>query len=287
MKYPLVIDLQRDGVAVTLTCEVLGFSRQAFYAWKADPITDQEWADAHLINAAIDIHADDPEFGYRFIADEINDTGITACENRVHRLCKQEGILSSFSKKKGRSKKAGPPVHDDLVQREFVAFEHDEIWLTDITEHWTAEGKLYACVIKDVFSNRIVGWAIDERMTATLAVKALRMAIGMRRPKGTIVHSDRGSQFRSKKFRRVLRNNGLVGSMGRVGACGDNAAMESFFSLLQKNVLDTKRWKTRAELRSAIIRWIERTYNRRRRQRILGKCTPVEYEALNTVDQAA
>lgn len=287
MKYPLVIDLQREGIPVTLTCEVLGFSSQAFYKWKAEPITDREWDDAHLINVALDAHRDDPEFGYRFIADEVNDAGIPACENRVHRLCKQEGIFSSFSKKKGRSKSAGPPVHDDLVKREFVAFEQDEIWLTDITEHWTAEGKLYACVIKDLFSNRIVGWSIDERMKAALVVKALRMAIRMRKPNSTIVHSDRGSQFRSKKVQRLLKNNGLIGSMGRVGACGDNAAMESFFSLLQKNVLDTKRWKTRAELRSAMIRWIERTYNRRRRQRILGKCTPVEYEAINSAQTAA
>jgi putative transposase len=287
MKYPLVLDLQREGVPVALTCRVLGFSKQAFYEWKANPITDREWSDAHLINAALDIHADDPAFGYRFIADELNDQGISAGENRVQRLCSQEQIFSVFSKKKGLSRKAGPPVHDDLLRREFIAFEPDEVWVTDITEHDTGEGKLYACVIKDLFSNRIVGWSIGDRMKASLAVRALRMAIALRRPKGTIVHSDRGSQFRSEKFLRVLRNNGLVGSMGRVGACGDNAAMESFFSLLQKNVLDRRRWKTREELRHAIVVWIERTYNRRRRQRILGKCTPVEYEIVNQPAEAA
>ena len=155
------------------------------------------------------------------------------------------------------------------------------------TEHWTDEGKLYLCAIKDVFSNRIVGWSIAEHMQASLAVNALGSAIAMRDADGTIVHSDRGSQFRSKKFLRVLTNNGLVGSMGRVGACGDNAAMESFFSLLQKNVLDTKRWRTLEELRHAIVVWIERTYNRRRRQRMLGKLTPVEYEAVNQPAVAA
>jgi transposase InsO family protein len=287
MKYPLVIDLQRDGIPVALTCRVLGFSKQAFYKWKANPIADRDWADAHLVNAAIDIHRDDPEFRYRFIADELGDAGILACENRVQRLCSQEQIFSSFARKKGLRRKSGPPVHDDLVKREFVAFQQDDVWLTDITEHTTSEGKLYACVIKDVFSNRIVGWAIGDRMKASLAVSALRMAIGMRNAKGTIVHSDRGSQFRAKKFVRVLKNNDLVGSMGRVGACGDNAAMESFFSLLQKNVLDTRRWRTRDELRHAIVVWIERTYNRRRRQRMLGKLTPVEYEAVNAVQTAA
>jgi putative transposase len=125
-----------------------------------------------------------------------------------------------------------------------------------------------------------VGYSIDSRMKASLAVSALRMAIARRDPVGTIVHSDRGSQFRPKKFVRVLANNGLIGSMGRVGACGDNAAMESFFSLLQNNVLDTHRWVTREDLRLAIVTWIERTYHRRRRQRRLGRLTPVEYETI-------
>ena len=116
-------------------------------------------------------------------------------------------------------------------------------------------------------------------MTAQLAVAALRAAIARRQPRGTVVvHSDRGSQFRSRAFRAVLTNAKLTGSMGRVAAAGDNAAMESFFSLLQKNVLNQHRWRTRDELRYAIITWIEHTYNRRRRHRALGKLTPVEFE---------
>ncbi len=117
-------------------------------------------------------------------------------------------------------------------------------------------------------------------MKASLAVAAVRNAIVRRNPVGTVVHSDRGSQFRSNAFVRALADHGLVGSMGRVGACGDNAAMESFFALLQKNVLDRQRWATREDLRLAIITWIERTYHRRRRQRRLGRLTPVEYETL-------
>ena len=287
MTYPLVIDLQAEGIPVSLTCRVLGFSKQAFYKWKANPISDREWEDAHLINTAMDIHAGDPEFGYRFIADELEDKGIIASENRVQRLCSQEQIWSSFSKKKAKVKKTGPPVHDDHVKREFIAFTQDELWLTDITEHHTDEGKLYACIIKDVFSNRIVGWSIANHMRDSLCVNALRSAVLQRSPNGTIVHSDRGSQFRSEAFLQELENNGLTGSMGRAGACGDNAAMESFNALLQNNVLDRKRWKTRAELKSAIVYWIEHTYNRRRRQRILGKCTPVEYEIINRPTKAA
>jgi transposase InsO family protein len=132
-----------------------------------------------------------------------------------------------------------------------------------------------------------VGYSIDERMKSSLAAAALRNAIGLRRPRGTVVHSDRGSQFRSAKFVRTLRTSGLVGSMGRTGACADNAAMESFFALLQKNVLDRQRWTTREELRLAIVAWIERTYHRRRRQRALGKLTPIEFEAIHEVANAA
>ena len=121
-----------------------------------------------------------------------------------------------------------------------------------------------------------------------MAVSALRNAIALRDPAGTlIVHSDRGSQFRSAAFVRTLKDHGLAGSMGRVGACGDNAAMESFFALLQKNVLDRQRWSTREQLRLAIITWIEKTYHRRRRQRRLGRLTPIEYETINQLAHAA
>jgi putative transposase len=170
-------------------------------------------------------------------------------------------------------------MHDDLVQRNFTAARLDAVWLTDITEHPTVEGKVYLCSIKDLCSNRIVGYSIDERMTAQLAVAALRSAIARRQPTGTVVvHSDRGSQFRSRAFRAALTAAGLRGSMGRVASAGDNAAMESFHALLQKNVLNRRRWRTRTELRYAVVHWIEHTYNRRRRQRALGKLTPVEFE---------
>jgi putative transposase len=288
MIYPLVLDLAADGIPVTVTCRVLGFSTQAFNKWRRNPVNQRDWDNAHLINAAMDIHEDDPAFGYRFIADELVEAGFSVSERRVWRLCSQQRLWSVFAKKRGLKKKAGPPVHDDLVGRDFSAERRDQLWLTDITEHQTAEGKLYCCAIKDVYSNRIVGYSLDSRMTASLAVSALRNAVGLRQPDGTIVvHSDRGSQFRSKAFVRTLKHNGLTGSMGRVGACGDNAAMESFFSLLQKNVLDRQRWETRDELRLAIVTWIERTYHRRRRQRALGRLTPVEFELLEPELHAA
>ncbi len=287
MMYPLVRDLAADAIPVAVTCRVLGFSKQAFYAWCKSPVTQRDWDDAHLLNAARDIHHDDPEFGYRFIADELAGRGIHAGRNRVNRLCTSQRIFSVHSRKRGLHRKPGPPVHDDLVERQFTAEKPNTLWLTDITEHPTAEGKLYLCAIKDACTNRIVGYSMDARMPASLAVAALRNAVALRGPAATIVHSDRGSQFRSHAFVRALRGHGLLGSMGRVGACADNAAMESFFALLQKNVLNRKRWQTRDELRLAIIIWIEKTYHRRRRQDRLGRLTPVEFEALLHTAHAA
>lgn len=287
MMYPLVRDLAGDGIPVTVACRVLGFSAQAFYKWRARPVSQRDWDNGHVINAAYDIHNDDPAFGYRFIADELPSRGVIAGENRVARLCSQERIWSVFAKKRGLNRKSGPPVHDDLVARKFRAQKPNQLWLNDITEHWTDTGKLYLCAIKDVYSNKIVGYSIDSRMKASLAVNALTNALALRGTAGTIVHSDRGSQFRSRKFVQTLSDNDLQGSIGRVGACGDNAAMESFFSLLQKNVLDRQRWSTREQLRLAIVTWIERTYHRKRRQRRLGRLTPIEFETINQAAHAA
>jgi transposase InsO family protein len=288
MTYPLVQELAAEGIPVRLTCGVLGFSAQAFYKWRAKPCCDRDLDDAYLANAIHDVHADDPAFGYRFISDELEAAGHRAGERRVWRLCREHRLWSTTTRKGRKGKgQPGPAVHDDLVPRDFTASAPDQVWVTDITEHPTVEGKLYCCAIKDLFSNRVVGYALDERMTAQLAVSALRAAIARRQPVATVVvHSDRGSQFRARSYRAVLSAAGLRGSMGRVASAGDNAAMESFFSLLQKNVLDQRRWATRAELRYAITVWIERTYNRRRRQRALGKLTPVEYELAFTAHAA-
>src|SRR5215207_6187009 len=287
MMYPLVQELAADKIPVVVTCPVLGFSKQAFYKWQAAPVSRRDWDDAHLINAAVDIHHDDPEFGYRYIADELTDQGVRASRNRVNRLCSSQRRWSVHSRKRGLNRKPGPPVRDDRVLRDFTAPAPNLLWLTDITEHPTAEGKLYLCAVKDACSKRIVGYSIGARMTADLAVNALANALALRGGVDTIVHSDRGSQFRSHAYVRALHHAQLRGSMGRVGACADNAAMESFFSLLQKNVLNRRRWPNREQLRLAIVTWIERTYHRRRRQDALGRLTPIEFETLlNTAHPA-
>ena len=193
---------------------------------------------------------------------------------------------------RAKSGKPGPAVHDDLcavtdehgsIHHEFRADGPNQLWLTDITEHRTAEGKLYMCCVKDAWSNKIVGYSIDSRMKARLAVAALDNAAAMRgHVSGCVVHSDRGSQFRAKKYQRALTRHHLVGSMGRVASCGDNAAMESFFSLVQKNVLNRRSWTTRTQLRIALVTWIQGTYHRRRRQHRLGRLTPIEFEDIMT-----
>ena len=290
MIYPLVRELAaKDApmrVPVAVTCRVLKIARQPYYRWLAEPISDRDWQEAHLVDAIVDAivdaHEDDPEFGYRLVADAVRDAGWVVSDRTVWKHASRNGVWSVFGKKRGKNgKKAGPPVFDDRVQRDFTATSANELWLTDITEHRTRQGKLYLCAVKDMFSNRIVGYSISDRMKSSLAVAAVENAVAMRgEVAGCIVHSDRGSQFRSRKFARALTRHGLVGSMGRVGAAGDNAAMESFFSLLQKNVLDRCSWSTRQELRIAIVTWIERTYHRRRRQARLGRLTPIEFETI-------
>ncbi|MFJ7298157.1 IS3 family transposase [Streptomyces collinus] len=289
MMYPLVREpAAADAphrVPVAVTCRVLGLARQPYYRWLDRPVNDAELVEAYRANALFDAHRDDPEFGHRFLLDEARATGEAMAERTAWRICRDNGWWSAFGKRRGRGKnaKTGPPVHDDRVRRDFSAAGPNRLWLTDITEHATGEGKLYLCAVKDVYSGRIVGYSIDARMKSSLAVRALESAVARRgQVAGCIVRSDRGSQFRSRKFVSVLARHDLVGSMGRAGAAGDNAAMESFFALLQRNVLDRRAWATRQELRIAIVTWIERTYHRRRRQRRLARLTPVECETIMT-----
>jgi transposase InsO family protein len=258
-------------VPAAVACRVLGLTPQGYYKRLKSPVSERDWDDAHLIDVLYDLHAG---------------------ENRVHRLCRIAGITASHHRKKGESRKAGPAPHDDLlavvdrrgiVRHEFAVTRPNQVSLWDISEHPTRESKLYLCAIKDVRSNRIVGYSIDGRMKSCRDAQRDRAAVSA----GTICRSDRGGQFRAKKVLRLLKHHGLVGSMGRAYGTGNNASMESFFALLQKNVLNTHRWGSREDLRLAIVTWIETKYNRRHRQRALGKLTPVEFEMIYTTANAA
>jgi putative transposase len=265
-----------------VTCRVLRIARQPHYRWLASPVTASDRARAYRADALFDAHRDDPEFGYRFLVDGAAAHGQPMTARTAWAICSANRWWSAFGKpRRGKSARPGPPVHDDRVNRDFTATAPNQLWLTDITEHRTAEGKLYLCAVKDVYSNRIVGYSIDSRMKSRLAVTAIDNAV-VRRSRGGRLHRPFRPRIaiRSRKFVHTLNRRQLAGSMGRVGAAGDSAAMESFFALLQKNVLDRHSWATRQQLRIAIVTWIERTYHRRRRQAGLGRLTPIEYETI-------
>ena len=175
-------ELAADGIPVAVTCGVLKLARQPYYRWLANPVTPAELEQAYRANALFDAHRDDPEFGYRYLAEEAHDASQVMCARAAWRICADNQWWSVFGKKKARGKgtKVGPPVHDDLVGRVFAADAPNRLWLTDLTEHRTAEGKLYLCAIKDVFSGRIVGYSIDSRMKSRIAVTALENAVARR-----------------------------------------------------------------------------------------------------------
>ena len=248
----------RVRVPVAVACRMLGLSTQGYYKWLKEPASRRDWDDAHLINAVVDIHEDDATLGYRFITDELGDVGIAASENRVWRLCSIQGIFASHAKKKGKAGKPGPPVHDDLLAvvdengrttHDFTAAAPNEKWLTDITEHPTASC-IYA--IKDCHSNKIVGYSIDSRMKSSLAAAALRNAIALRSPNGTICHSDRGSTYTANAFTKLCRQMGIRQSMG---PGFDNAAAEAFFSSLEWEVLSRHDFENTRQAQAVVMDW--------------------------------
>ena len=166
-------ELAADGIPVAVSLRVLKLSRQPYYRWRHQQVTQAELTEAYRANALLDAHVDDPEDGYRFLAGEAAEAGEVMCERTAWSICRDNQWWSVFGKNRGKNgKRPGPPVHDDLVKRDFSADDVNELWLTDITEHWTDEGKLYLCAIKDAFSGRIVGYSMSDRMKARLAVNA-------------------------------------------------------------------------------------------------------------------
>ena len=165
MTYPLVIDLKTDGIPVQRSCRVLGFSPQAFYKWLAQPYSDRDWDDAHLVNKIIDIHRSDPEFGYRLITEGLHKAGVDVSDRHVQRLCHEHQIFSVLSPRAKKRPKPKPAPADDLVERDFTAESPNVLWLTDITEHPTSEGTLYLCAIKDVWSKTASGESLATQST--------------------------------------------------------------------------------------------------------------------------
>jgi len=281
MSYRLVRELAVDGIDVAVACRVLEVSRSGYYDWRHRPPSARDVDDAWLTNTILDVHTGSRcSYGAPRVHAELRlGLGVRCGRKRVARLMRQARICGIGHRRKRGRRRPAPAVHVDLVRRRFIADAPDRLWCTDITEHPTGDGTVYLACVEDVFSRQIVGWSIADHMRSELVVDALQMATWRRRPTpGTVVHSDRGSPYQSWVFGHRLRTAGLLGSMGRVASSVDNCLMESFLSTLQRELLDTRRWTSRAELGSAIFEWIEAWYNPRRRHTALGNLSPVDYE---------
>lgn len=281
----MIARLAASGIDVAHACRVLNVSRSGFYSWQVREPSARAVADAALSEVIVRIHADSrASYGARRVHAELRlGLGVACGKKRVARLMTIAGITGISHRKKRGKNRPLPAVHEDLVRRKFIAQRPNQIWATDITEHPTRTGKIYCAAVLDVFSRRIVGWAIADHIRAELVVDALEMARWRRKPEpGTIVHSDRGAQYTSWIFGHRLREAGLLGSMGRVASSVDNTMMESFWSSMQRELLDRRSWESREELGQAIFDWIEGWYNPRRRHSGIGDVSPIEFERNNT-----
>ena len=204
--------------------------------------------------------------------------GIVVSHGAVEMLMQRAGIQGLSGRPRFR-RVPHVATAGDLVDRQFRRDDPDRLWVTDITEHPTREGKLYCAVVLDVFSRRVVGWSIDSNQETSLVTSALGMAIANREPSDdTIIHSDQGTQFTSWAFTQRVIDANLLPSMGSVGDCYDNAMMESFWSRVQVELFNRKRWSTRLELATALFEYLEVFHNRQRRHSALGMMTPIEFE---------
>lgn len=282
----MIDHLASTGVAVDHSCRVLGVTRQNYYKHKRTPTTPTRLRREWLTGLIREVHvASRGTYGYRRIHAELTlGMGITVCERTVWLLMSLAGIYGLPGPARVKRLR-GVATADDLVNRKFHRVRPNELWVTDITQHRTREGWLYCAAVLDAYSRRIVGWSIDSKQDSTLVVNALDMAIRNRRPApGGIVHADHGTQFTSWVFGEKIKSAGLLPSFGTVGDGLDNAMMESFWSSMQIELLNRKKWKTRVELANAIFDYIEIFHNRQRRHSALGYRTPIEFELSSETD---
>jgi len=280
------IEAEKMHHAVSLLCRVLEVSRAAYYRWKAVPVSARAAYNLALLEKIRKAHVhSDGAYGSPRIHAELRDQGETAGRGRIARLMAASGIVGRRGRRRIRTTiPAGKPApFADLVKRRFVADRLDELWCGDLTYVHTGEGFLYLASVIDVYSRRVIGWAIAPHMRAELVCDALRMAVGNRggQVRGVIFHSDRGAQYGATDFKDLACSAGVRQSMGRVADCFDNALAESFFATLKCELLYQRSWPTKQEARSAIVHWIEAIYNRRRRHSSLGMQAPIAYEQKN------
>jgi putative transposase len=274
-----------EHIPVEVACRVLEVSTSGYYAWRSRPPSARAIRHAWLTDLIVEVHQRSRgTYGALRVHAELRlGRGIAVGHNAVALLMRRAGLAGATGRPKWRHAKPDQ-IAIDLVDRQFSRTSPNQLWVTDITEHPTREGKVYCAVVLDSFSRRVVGWSIDTAPTAALVTNALGMAIDRRiPPTGAIVHSDQGVQFASWVFTQRAKDSGLVPSMGSVGDCYDNAMIEAFWSRMQVELLDRHRWRTRVELANAIFEYLEVFHNRQRRHSSLGMLTPIQFENTFTV----
>jgi putative transposase len=263
-------------------CRLLKVSRSGFYAWDGRPLSVRAREDIGLTARIHTIHRRSRgAYGAPSIRAELaDDHDVHVSCKRVARLMRAAGLRGITPQRFIRTTIADPAAAraQDLVERQFIAAGPDQLWVADITYLPTWSGFLYLAVVLDVWSRRIVGWAMETHLRTELVLSALDMALWQRRPEQVIHHSDRGCQYTSYAFGKRCREMGVMPSMGSVGDAYDNAMAESFFATLEREVLNRRRFKTQTEARLAVFEWIEGWYNPHRRHSSLGYLSPVNYE---------
>jgi putative transposase len=268
--------------SVGLMCRVLKISRSGFYAWCDRPLSARAQKDLWLTGKIEAIHRRSREaYGAPMIHAELADEhAIRVGRKRVARLMRTAGLRGATLRKFVVTTTSDPQAERavDLVDRRFYSDRPNRLWVADITYIPTWSGFLYLAMVLDVYSRRVVGWAMETHLKTELILAALEMALAQRRPQGVIHHSDRGCQYTSYAFGKRCQEARVMPSMGSVGDAYDNAMAESFFATLERELLSRRRFRSQAEAKMAVFEWIEGWYNPHRRHSSLGYRSPVNYE---------
>jgi putative transposase len=272
----------REQWPVRLLCKALDVSPAGYYAWRERPVSARQQRQEVLLVEIRAIHAEaKARYGSPRIHAELAARGQDCCVNTVAKLMHDHDIRAKTARKFRRTTDSNHdlPVADNLLDRQFDPESPNEAWVADITYIPTREGWLYLAVVEDLYSRRVVGWSMADHLESRLVVDALELAVQRRLPgERLLAHSDRGSQYASEHYQRLLAKHGIACSMSRRADCWDNAPMESFFASLKKELVHGANFTTRAEARAAIVEYIEIFYNTQRRHSSLGYVSPAEYE---------
>ena len=263
-------------------CELLGVSRSGYYAWTQRRPSARAQANTQLVDRIRQLHASSRgRYGSPRIHAQLRRAGVRCGHNRVARLMRQQRLVAHQwrSHRRHAAPVTGRQLAENLVQQHFTVAHPNCVWVADISCVWTGSGWLYLAIVLDLYSRRVVGWAMSGRMTEQVVVDALQMAWRRRQPTRTLIHhSDQGSQYAGERFQAQLSLQGMRCSMSRRGNCYDNAVAESFFKTLKTELITGRRFPTRDEARAAVFEYIEMFYNRQRLHSTLGYRSPVEFE---------